>query len=153
MLFRQAFYVNKRVPCVLGDTGAGLRQHVDHCSSTECCSADTSPMLQHHVKKVLLCQSSCKVPKVRLAIAVLGLTLHSKHGINQQYAKSLLVCTDGIACRFPQKYRLWRCFCTAEGETSRSCLQMISIYAGHHAMYNCVLCTYYGLVYTVNESN
>ncbi|KAL3154319.1 hypothetical protein ABBQ32_013803 [Trebouxia sp. C0010 RCD-2024] len=32
------------------------------------CFSETSPMLQHHVKRVMLCQSSCKVPKMVLLV-------------------------------------------------------------------------------------
>ncbi|KAL0031717.1 hypothetical protein WJX79_002989 [Trebouxia sp. C0005] len=38
------------------------------------CFSGTSPLLQHHVKKVKLCQSSCKLPKMILLVESLKYT-------------------------------------------------------------------------------
>lgn len=38
------------------------------------CFSETSPLLQHHVKKVNLCQSSCKLPKMVLLVESLKYT-------------------------------------------------------------------------------
>ncbi|KAL0056463.1 hypothetical protein WJX82_011622 [Trebouxia sp. C0006] len=38
------------------------------------CFSETSPLLQHHVKKLKLCQSSCKLPKMILLVESLKYT-------------------------------------------------------------------------------
>lgn len=58
----------------------------------------------------------------------------------QSLQGSLLMYADGVACRFPQTYGLRRCFCTAEGEQSTNCTQMLVNDADHHAVYICILC-------------